>query len=251
MRLSASPDTVENMGVDCLDVQSDLSSRAYNLSNEVNSALWDATVLPDATKRELATDLRASLTPETLRNLISDVRPLRIEVTTPPEERYAGREVEFRVDNLDPIWKSGVTLVIDFGDGQRTAANAEDLSKSNRFTHAYAEAKSTFVPAVVAAEAFTPTTLEAIGKRLGDGELRQFVIQPSPISAARQLADIFFNVRFAIALLIAGLLYFWRFYTMKPVFGANAFDYAQAFALGFAVSLAVNELPKSLSEFIK
>jgi hypothetical protein len=184
--------------------------------------------------------------------LISDVRPLRIEVATPPEERYAGREIEFSIANLDPVWGPGVTLVLNFDDGQRKAASAEDLRKSNRFIHVYTDAeRSTFAPAVVAAETFSADTLQVVGKRLGEGTLPQFTLQPSPVSAARRLADLFFNVRFGLALLIAGLLYFWRFYATKPVFGANAFDYAQAFALGFAVSVAVNELPKGLSELIK
>lgn len=250
MKAYASPDVVENMPLDCLAVLGDLSSKAYSLSNEVNSALWDATLLPEATKRQLATDLRASLTPETLQNLISDVRPLRIDVTTPVDERYADREIEFRIANLDPVWGPGVAVSIDFGDGQRGSASAEDLRKNKWFSHAYSAPKS-FMVAVAAADAFKPGTLQAIGKKLGDGELRGLTISPSPISAARHLADIFVNARFGLALLIAALLYFWRYYAAKPVFGANAFDYAQAFALGFVVSLAVNELPQKLTDFVK
>jgi hypothetical protein len=251
MRTDASPDVIESMPLDCLSVFADLSNKTYALSNEVNSALWDATLLPDATKRALAADLRASLTPETLQNLISDVRPLRIEVTTPPEERYVGREIEFRIANLDPVWGSGVALTIDFGDDHRANASAEDLRKSKWFSHAYS-ASQTFTPRVAAAEAFKPGTSEPMGKKLGNGELvPQLTIAPSPISAARHFADVFFNTRFGLALLIAGLLYFWRYAAMKPVFGASAFDYAQAFALGLVVSLAVNDLPQKLTEFIK
>jgi hypothetical protein len=89
-----------------------------------------------------------------------------------------------------------------------------------------------------------------VGKIFGRGDLRQLRISPSPISLARQLEDTFFNARFALSLLIAGLLYFWRYHSSKAVFGANPFDYAQAFALGFAVSLALNELPQKLAEFV-
>jgi hypothetical protein len=85
---------------------------------------------------------------------------------------------------------------------------------------------------------------------LGEANAQQVSVSPSPISKARQLADTFFNARFGLALLIAGLLYFWRYYATKSVFGANALDYAQAFALGFAVSLAVNDLPQKIAEFI-
>ena len=250
MKTDEAPDVIENMPLDCLTVLGDLSTKTFALSNEVNSALWDATKLPDTTKRRLAADLRESLTPETLQNLISDVRPLRIEVTTPPEERYVGREMEFRIANLDPVWGSGVMLSIDFNDGHRATASAEDLRKNKWFSHAYPEAK-TFNPTITAAETLKPGTLEPIGKKLGDGLFPELTISSSPISTARHLGDIFFNARFGLALVIAALLYFWRYAAMKPVFGASPFDYAQAFALGFAVSLAVNNLPQKLAEFIK
>ena len=250
MKTDEAPAVIEKMPPDCLTVFGDLSSKTYALSNEVNSALWDVAILPNETKRQLAADLHTSLTPETLQNLISDVRPLRIEVTPPPEERYVGREIEFRVANLDPVWGSGVTLMIDFNDGHHAMASAEDLRKNLWFSHAYSTAQ-TFKPIITAAEAFKPGTLEPIGKKLGDGQLIDLTISPSPILAARHLADIFFNARFGLALFVAALLYFWRYAVMKPVFGANAFDYAQAFTLGFAVSLAVNDLPQKLADFIK
>ena len=251
MQARATPDVAENMPLNCLTQMVDLSGRAFNLSNEIDSALWDATVLPDATKRQLALDLRGSLTPETLRNLLSDSRVLQIEVATPADERYVGREIEFRVANLDPIWGPGVTLAMDFGDGQVKSATAEDLRKNKWFTHAYAGANSAATPTVVAAEAFQPGTITPVGKMLGKGEASAMSISPSPISLARLVADWLFNVRFGLALLIAGLLYFWRYFSMRQVFGANRFDYAQAFALGFAVSFAVDQLPKGLADFIK
>jgi len=251
MQARATPDVAENVPPNCLTQMVDLSGKAYNLSNEIDSALWDATVLPDATKRQLALDLRGSLTPETLRNLLSDSRVLQIEVATPPEERYVGREIEFKVANLDPIWGPGVTLAMDFGDRQVKTATAEDMRKNKWFTHAYAGANSAATPTVVAAEAFQPGTITPVGKTLGQGEASAMSISPSPISLARLVADWLFNVRFGLALLIAGLLYFWRYFSMSHVFGANRFDYAQAFALGFAVSFAVEQLPKGLADFIK
>ncbi len=250
MQARAAPDVAENMPLNCLTQMVDLSGKAFNLSNEIDSALWDATVLPDATKRQLALDLRGSLTPETLRNLLSDSRVLQIEIATPPDERYVGREIEFKVANLDPIWGPGVTLVMAFGDGQLKTATAEDLRKNKWFTHAYADAKSVN-PTVVAAEAFQPGTITPIGRTLGKSEELALSVLPSPISLARLVADWLFNVRFGLALLIAGLLYFWRYYATKNVFGANRFDYAQAFALGFAVSFAVDQLPQRLADFIK
>lgn len=116
--------------------------------------------------------------------------------------------------------------------------------------HSYKDAKSRTL-AVVAAEAFKPNTMQPVPKALGEGKLERFSISPSPISKARQFADIYFSARFGLALIIAGLLYFWRYYATKTVFGANPFDYAQSFAFGFAVSLAINKLPQKLAEFIK
>jgi hypothetical protein len=156
----------------------------------------------------------------------------------------SGRQIEFKIDNLAPNWGPGVNVGVDFGDGPPAIMTAEELSK-NGVTHRYKDAKSFAVVAIA------PGAIEPTQKALGEGKLQQHLsISPSPISAARQLADNFFNARFGLALLIAGLLYFWSYYAQKTVFGANAFDYAQAFALGFAVSLAVNDLPQKLAEFI-
>ena len=253
MKARASPDTAEQMPPDCLASLTALSDQAFKLSNEIDSALWDVTLLPDASKRQLAAELRGSLTPETLRNLLADVRPLTIEVTTPAPDRHAGREIEFKVGNLDPLWGPGVAVALSFGDGQTMSLNAEELRKAKTFTHVYAAATSV-APAAEAAEALKPKPLntpDAQNRQLGAGQMQAFSIAPSPVSLARQLADIFFNARFALALLIASLLYFWRYRSSKTVFGANPYDYAQAFALGFAVSLAVNELPGKLADFIK
>lgn len=249
IKTNATPDLAEKMPLDCLDVLYGLSANAYQLLSEVDSAMWSATALPDVTKHELATDLGTSLTPEALANLISDVRPLSIEVTTPHNELYAERQIEFKIANLGPDWGPGVMVAVNFGDGQPEIMTAEDLRKNKLVMHIYKDAES-FTVAAIAAEAFKPNTMQPVQKPLGEGKLQQFSISPSPISAARKLADTFFNARFGLALLIAGLLYFWRYHATKAVFGANTFDYAQAFALGFAVSLAINDLPQKLAEFI-
>lgn len=100
LKTYAMPDVAEKMPPDCLGVMSGLFENAYQLSNEVDSAMWSATVLPDVTKHELAIDFATSLTPDTLRDLISDVRPFLIEVTTPQDELYVGRQIEFRIANI-------------------------------------------------------------------------------------------------------------------------------------------------------
>jgi hypothetical protein len=87
------------------------------------------------------------------------------------------------------------------------------------------------------------------GKNIfGKGGPEPLSLSPSPAGLARRLSDQLFNRRFGAALLVAGLLYSWRFHARKSVFGADDFDYAEAFALGFLVSLAVNELPQRIAE---
>lgn len=248
--LGATPDREQDMSQDCLRILFELTGKARDLSSQVYSAMWNETAMPDAAKHELAKDLGSDLTPEALRSLISDVRPLRINVGTPEGERYAGRTIELKIDNLDRAWGSGVKLMVEFGDGQRATVSVEDLHKNQQLSHTYTEAKS-FTLAVVAAEAFRPGTMQAVGKSLGEGGLQRLTISPSPISTARQIADAFFDIRFALGLAVASLIYFWRFQASKMVFGANPFDYAQALALGLAVSVAVNDLPKSFEAFLK
>ncbi len=82
---------------------------------------------------------------------------------------------------------------------------------------------------------------------LGAGTAPLFVL-PSPVSAARQLADFFFNSRFILALAIAGIVYYWRFESRDRVFGARGFDYVEAFALGFTVDAAVSKLPAEIAK---
>lgn len=250
MKTQSTPDAVVKMPINCLDLMGELFESAYKVSNDVTSAMWNAATLPESTKHDLAAELGGSLTPDVLQSLISDTRPLHIEVTTAPEERYVGRQIEFRIGNIEPIWGLGVNVRIDFGDGHDKTQTAEDLRKNNAVTHAYAEPKS-YTLAVVAAETLEADAMRPSRKTLGEGQLQNLVVQPSPVSVASRLADIFFNLRFALALLVAGLFHFWRYRSTKDVFGARSFDYAQAFALGFAVSLAVNDLPQKLVEFIK
>jgi hypothetical protein len=244
----ATPDVAEKMGPDCIKSLVGLSRDLGRLRNEIWSAMWNAATLPDATRKELAGQLGAMLTPQALANLTTATRQLSIEVETPKEERYAERPIEFKIGNLGPNWGPGVLLGIDFGDAQRAFASAEEL-RQKLLTHAYASPKTVKLISVVAADSFKPGTLEPARKLFGEGRLESLVINPSPISLARQLSDQLFNARFAVALLLASLLYFWRFHVQKSVFGARVFDYAEAFALGFVVSLAVNELPQRLAEF--
>ena len=128
-RVDATPDLAERMTPDCLNVLVDLSGSAYRLRNEIVSAMWSATPLPETTKREIATEFGSVLTPEALANMRRDTRALSVTIVTPEAERYVEREIEFNIGNLGPNWGPSVMLTIDFGDGQQTSVNAEELPK--------------------------------------------------------------------------------------------------------------------------
>jgi hypothetical protein len=97
---------------------------------------------------------------------------------------------------------------------------------------------------VRAAAAFEPGSLEAKGELLGEGATT-LDIGPDPISNARRLAGLFFNLRFALALVVGLLIQGWRLYGERP-FGAQRRDYLEAFAVGFAAHAGVDGLAAAL-----
>jgi hypothetical protein len=58
------------------------------------------------------------------------------------------------------------------------------------------------------------------------------------------------TTQFGLALLIASVVYFWRYHSGSRVFGMRSFDYVETFALGFAAYYAVAGLPKTLVELV-
>ena len=215
-RVDATPDLAERMTPDCLNVLVDLSGSAYRLRNEIVSAMWSATPLPETTKREIATEFGSVLTPEALANMRRDTRALSVTIVTPEAERYVEREIEFNIGNLGPNWGPSVMLTIDFGDGQQTSVNAEELPKKP-LIHRYKSDKPAKV-VVTAAELPSSGPPESTRKALGVGS-QEFSFSYSPVSFSRKLADYLFNARFGLALLLASLLYFWRYQSKKWVFG--------------------------------
>jgi hypothetical protein len=171
---------------------------------------------------------------------------LTIEATTPAADRYAERPVSFRVGGLDQSWRTGVQLAIDYGDGSPVASMSAEETQKHFFVHFYASPIATRVR-VAAAFAFQPDTLQPGGALLGQGT-QDVTIDRSPLSAARAAQDAFLNTRFFLALLIAGFVYFWQFWTKEPTFGSRSFDYVKAFALGAVVQAAVTNLPEALSK---
>jgi hypothetical protein len=183
--------------------------------------------------------------------LMAEPRDLKLAPQTPEEDRIAGRPIIFVLAGLDPDWGSGVSVMVDWDDGTAPRqTDAEKLRQGDRLEHSYNEVL-TVHPVAVAADRFLPAPPNVVpradGPELGHSVAEVFV-HPSPATAAERLADIFLTAQFGLALLIASVVYFWRYHAGARVFGTRGFDYVEAFALGFAAYAAVADLPKVLSE---
>jgi hypothetical protein len=223
-----------------------LSAAALDLDRQVFAAGISRVSISAA---DLSRAAQSSGNPEAMkfaRRLLRHPRPLTIEAITAPADRYAGRPIAFRVDGLDEGWGPGVEIALDFGDGSAVAATSAEEAREQPFVHSYREPTAPRLQ-VAAAFAFRPGTLSPVDRLLGSGGAN-YKIDKSPQTAARAIGDIFLNLRFGLALLIAVLVYFWQFWAREPTFGAQSFDYVKAFALGVAVQAAVSNLPEALGK---
>ena len=173
-------------------------------------------------------------------------RRLAPRTDTPPGERSVGRPLRVAVDELDPDWGAGTAVRLDWGDGTPPWVGDAEQVRRTPPTHAYARPLAAPLRAV-ATLATAAAADRAEPAVIGEGAAT-LLIGPAPDSAARALADRFLTARFGVALFIALLIYSWRFQARDRVFGARPFDYAEAFALGFAVNAAVAELPAGLAK---
>ena len=143
----------------------------------------------------------------------------------------------FVLPERDPNWGPGIDIVVEWGDKETLRTDAQTLRPGERLEHVY-RTIGTFEPRVTASLG---------GKTVGVSALK-LTVNPSPASAAERLADIFLTSQFWLALLIASVVYFWRFHSGAMIFGSQALHYVQAFALGFAAYAAVADLPKALAD---
>jgi hypothetical protein len=183
--------------------------------------------------------------------LMAEPRDLKFVPQTPDKDRNAGQAVVFALGGLDPDWGSGMSVVVDWGDGTAPLqTDAEKLRQGDRLEHSYNEVRTVHAIAV-AADRFLSAPAGTVprpdGPELGRSVAEVFV-HPSPATTAERLADIFLTAQFGLALLIASVVYFWRYHAGPRVFGTRGFDYVEAFALGFAAYAAVTHLPKVLSD---
>ena len=183
--------------------------------------------------------------------LMSAPRDLKLAPVTAEADRVAGQPLVFVLNDLDPNWGSSVRVMLDWGDGTTPyLTDAEKLRQGGRLEHGYVDV-GTVHPVAVAADHFVSapgaSVPRADGPELGRSTTEVF-IQRSPASTAERLADIFLTGQFGLALLIASVVYFWRYHAGPRVFGTSAFHYVEAFSLGFAAYAAVSDLPKLLAE---
>jgi hypothetical protein len=229
----------------CLDVLGGLERRRIAISNDVFVAMLANAAIPDAARVASAELSGVAEAIALTRQLATGPRPLTLQIRTPSEERTVGRRIVFVVEGLDPLWGSGVQIGVDFQDGSgKLVVSAEAVRQGTRIEHEYA-APRTLHPHLVAAEQLD-ATLTPKGRLLGEGDTT-LLLRPSPVTRAQALADTFLNARFALALLVASVVYYWRFHSGKKALGENSFDYVEAFAVGFAVSLAVSQLTDKMA----
>lgn len=137
----------------------ELGSRALALDNDVFTASLADAPIPSNAKLASAERSDVAEAIALARQLLSGPRPLTVLVSTPADERYAGRQIAFGFGNLDPVWQAGVTVGVDFGDGSPPLLlDAEALRRRRSVTHVFAGPVTGTVK-VVAATRFRPGTL--------------------------------------------------------------------------------------------
>jgi hypothetical protein len=183
---------------------------------------------------------------------MSEPRDLKLTITTPEADRIAGQPIIFTLKGLDPDWGNSVGVILAWGDGSRPlVSDAEKVRQSQRLEHIYATVRTVHAVATArdrlslgAGSAASPGVPE-----MGRSTVDLFV-RPSPATRAERLADTFLTAQFGLALLIASVVYFWRYHAGSRVFGTRGFDYVETFALGFAAYYAVADLPNTLVELV-
>jgi hypothetical protein len=227
---------------DCKGPLLALGTEANDLSGDILSASIADLQAPSLTRLRLARDSGLASAVAAVEASQNQPRPLDVTLTTPPDQRVVGRTLRFSVGHADPVWGAGVTIAVAFGDDSPPLRlTAEQLRQDNVVAHQYAHPITAHV-AVVAAKQFQLDSITPVDTALGAGGAN-LLIAPSPVSDAQALADDVLNLRFAIALLIALVVYDWRYQSKTAIFGASSFNYVEAFALGFAANAAVANLP--------
>jgi hypothetical protein len=220
----------------CIGAVADADKLALDVSKAAfDDMLKDAGIPTDA-KLDAAKRSGDEATVALVETLMTEPRDLKLGLVSD-----AGPVIDqpavFVLPGRDPNWGPGVDIVVEWGDKETLRTDAQTLRPGERLEHVY-RAIGTFQPRATASVG---------GKTVGVSVLK-LTVNPSPASPAERLADIFLTSQFWLALLIASVVYFWRFHSGALIFGSQALHYVQAFALGFAAYVAVADLPKALAD---
>jgi hypothetical protein len=224
-----------------------IQSRTVALSATVLANDLTDVQLPSLTRIRLAQASGVAAAIEATEADATQPRRITITTTTPPGERTVGNRLNFRIGQVDPLWGASSIVRVDFGDHTLAfQTNAEQLRQGAQISHRYTDARTRTVKVSIVEPRAGRTGHDI---RLGQGHT-VILLRPSPISAARRLADEFLNLRFGLALLVALTIYYWRYHSKVTAFGARGYDYIEAFALGFAADAAVVHLPQALASLV-
>jgi hypothetical protein len=229
----------------CLETAIDL----HKTTNDVNAQLFTTMIRVSGGSPEArfaaAEHAQVAEAVALARRLMTEPRPLAVNLRTAEDELFVNRQVSLEIDNLHPDWGPGVRMEIDFGDGTPLLAmNAEQIRQEAVVTHRYTSPMRAAV-AVTAKLGGHATSHQPVGDVIGEGR-HSLSIMPSPISAAQAMAGLFLNLRFFLAVVIGFLVQTWRFYG-QPCFGGQGKDYVEAFTIGFSVNFGVKGLASLLS----
>jgi hypothetical protein len=242
----AGPDSA-TISHDCATPLIAIEGRTVALSAAILANDLADVQLPALTRIRLAQASGVAAAIEATEAEASQPRRLTIETATPASDRTVGRILSFRIGRVDPLWGPAALVRVDFGDGSPPfEANAEQLRQGAPISHRYETTKTQHLQVTIVE---TGASAPAGRITLGQGSAT-ILPRPSPISAAQRLADEFLNLRFGLALLVALTVYFWRYQNRTRAFGAQPYDYVEAFALGFAADAAVAHLPQALAGLI-
>ena len=90
------------------------------------------------------------------RQLATEPRSVTLKIRTPPEERTVRRRIVFEVEDLDPLWGSGIQIGVDFQDGSRPLiTSVEAIRQNGPIEHGY-HAPRTRHPRLLVAEHIDP-----------------------------------------------------------------------------------------------
>jgi hypothetical protein len=208
----------------CLNKLSEASRAVFSVSKTTFQDILNDSGLPMDARLDAA---RVSGDPTTIgliEKLMTEPLDLKLTAETPVVDRVVDQPIVFALRGLDPNWRTAVDVVVDWGDGSTLLpTDAEKLRQNERLEHPY-RAIGTFTPSATASLG---------GQTIGIGSLK-LTVNRSPASLAERLADIFLTTQFGLALLIASVVYYWRFHSGTVTFGAKSVHYVEAFILGFA-----------------